>query len=108
MNSIVFNGIKIFASEYVTKSVQTQYPRCNKKKKRIVKKFAKKYTKQVPNTSIMYETPMEVIMHPIAMDYLKRELTEQRSKRTPTSMSLKRSPGHCIGQAIVQKPVCVT
>ena len=80
MNSIIINGIKIFASEYITKSVQTRHPRCNKKKRRVTKKFAKKYTKQIPDTSIAYDTPLGVIMHPIAMAYFKKEMGEQNER----------------------------
>ena len=54
------NGMTIHKSEYLVKTIQTRYPRCNKKKKRIVKKFAKKYTITIPSSEVILFNPDEI------------------------------------------------
>ena len=45
-------GMDVVESPYLMRTIQTRYPRCNKKKRRITKKFNKKYSKQVSDNNI--------------------------------------------------------
>ena len=67
-----FAGYQLIPSSHITKVVQYKFPRCNKKKWRKVKKFAKKYTKTVPDHEKYYVVGRTIICHPVALEMLKR------------------------------------
>ena len=46
-----FLGMNIIEHK-LTKTVQAKFPRCNKKKRRIVKRFRRKYTVEIPDPNI--------------------------------------------------------
>ena len=74
---ILYNGFKIIESSNIMKSVQTRFPRCNKKKTRITKKFKAKYTKMVPDLETVFKTSDSLIMHPATAMHLRETIRSQ-------------------------------
>jgi hypothetical protein len=69
-------GMQIITNTWLTKRVQVKFPRS--KKKRIRKKWAKcsKNFKEVPDMSY-FITGRTIIMHPVALEKLKRCVRKQ-------------------------------
>lgn len=70
------NGIPIIESMDMTKTIQTKFPRS--KRKRIRKKFAKKFSKQVPDIGSVLRTPFGLMMHPITARQLREEFKKEK------------------------------
>jgi hypothetical protein len=45
---------RVIYSALITKKIQTKFPRCNKKKIRVTKKFKKKYSADVPDDKVYF------------------------------------------------------
>lgn len=72
---IVPPPIRVFGNRYMTETVQGRFPRCNKKKRRITKRFQQRYTREVPSKSAIWDRVSgNLYCHPEMMRVIKDRL----------------------------------
>ena len=69
-----FGGLKIIENATLTVLEQTKFPRS--KKKRIRKKFRRKYTTEVPDKNFYRYRGDKIICHPALAQELRRRIPE--------------------------------